>query len=117
MISGFLGLAVAYLMGSVPAGYIIAKLVKRIDIRKHGSGNMGATNIFRVIGARWGIFVLAVDILKGYAAVSILYTLFFEIGYGSSSLAVKMALGLDEMDHYPFSFSFIGQIPFHISLI
>ena len=61
----------AYLLGSVPFGLIIGRLVKGIDVREHGSGNLGATNVFRVIGRRWGIFVLFLDALKGYLAVAL----------------------------------------------
>jgi glycerol-3-phosphate acyltransferase PlsY len=58
----------AYFAGALPSGYLIGK-VKGIDIRAHGSGNMGATNVLRVLGAVWGGLVLAVDVLKGLAAV------------------------------------------------
>ena len=54
-----------YLAGSVPFGYLTARFVAGLDIRKVGSGNIGATNIGRVLGAKWGIFVLVLDCLKG----------------------------------------------------
>jgi glycerol-3-phosphate acyltransferase PlsY len=57
----------AYLLGSIPTGYLVAR-AKGIDIRTVGSGNIGATNAFRVLGKPAGIFVLLVDALKGYAA-------------------------------------------------
>ncbi len=57
----------AYLLGSIPTGYLVAR-AKGIDIRKVGSGNMGATNVFRVLGKTAGIFVLVIDGLKGWAA-------------------------------------------------
>lgn len=93
MITGFFGLALAYFLGSVPTGFLTAKWIKKIDIRKHGSGNMGATNVFRVVGAKWGVFVMAADIFKGYLAVTALYPLFFGDLYGTSALVAKMALG------------------------
>ncbi len=62
-------LVLAYLLGSLPTGYAIAKLVQGIDIREHGSGNTGATNVFRVVGKQAGITVLVIDLLKGLAAV------------------------------------------------
>src|SRR3990167_3066370 len=93
MITGFFGLVLAYLLGSIPTGFLTAKLLKKIDIRKHGSGNMGATNVFRVIGPKWGIFVMIADILKGYFAVTALHPLFFGDPYGVSSLVTRMALG------------------------
>ena len=61
----------AYFLGSIPFGLIIGRLVRGIDVRQHGSGNVGATNVFRVVGKKWGILVLALDALKGYAAVAI----------------------------------------------
>ncbi len=67
----FLSLILSYLLGSVPTAYIFAKLLKGIDIRQYGSGNIGATNVFRVIGKLPGIIVLFLDILKGYIPVII----------------------------------------------
>jgi glycerol-3-phosphate acyltransferase PlsY len=55
----------SYLLGSIPFGLIIAYLVKRIDIRDYGSGNIGATNVFRVLGKRLGITVFILDFFKG----------------------------------------------------
>jgi glycerol-3-phosphate acyltransferase PlsY len=57
----------AYLLGSIPFGYVVAKL-KGIDIRSVGSGNIGATNAMRVLGKPAGIFVLVMDALKGFVA-------------------------------------------------
>ena len=57
----------AYLVGSIPTGFLAGR-AKGVDIRKVGSGNMGATNVFRSVGKGWGIFVLVVDGLKGFAA-------------------------------------------------
>ena len=64
-------LVLAYLLGSLPTGYVVAKLLKGIDIREHGSGNTGATNVFRVVGKQAGITVLVIDLLKGLTAVLI----------------------------------------------
>lgn len=64
-----LGLLVAYLLGSIPTGFVLAKVLKGIDIREHGSGNTGATNVFRVMGKGPGIAALAIDLLKGVVAV------------------------------------------------
>jgi glycerol-3-phosphate acyltransferase PlsY len=58
----------AYLLGAIPTGYLVAR-AKGIDIRTVGSGNIGATNAFRVLGKRAGTFVLAADAFKGWAAV------------------------------------------------
>jgi len=64
-----LGLMFSYLFGSIPTAYIFAKSYKGIDIRQHGSGNVGATNVFRVLGKGPGSLVLALDIVKGIIPV------------------------------------------------
>lgn len=56
----------SYLIGSIPCGFIVAYFVKGIDIRKFGSGNIGATNVVRVVGKKWGILVFLLDFLKGF---------------------------------------------------
>lgn len=58
----------AYLLGSIPSGLIIGKLFYKIDIREHGSGNLGGTNTFRTLGKKAGLAVTAMDILKGTLA-------------------------------------------------
>lgn len=58
----------AYLLGSIPTGLIVGKVGYQKDIREHGSGNLGATNTFRVLGLKAGIIVITVDILKGTLA-------------------------------------------------
>jgi glycerol-3-phosphate acyltransferase PlsY len=62
------GLAVAYLLGATPTGYLAGKLLKGIDIRQHGSGSTGATNVLRILGKGPAAAVLALDVLKGAAA-------------------------------------------------
>ncbi len=61
-------IVVAYLVGSVPTGYLVAR-ARGVDLRAHGSGNIGATNAFRVLGTVPGILVLLIDAFKGAAAV------------------------------------------------
>ena len=68
----------AYLLGSIPAGFLVAK-AKGIDIRSVGSGNIGATNAMRVLGKPAGIFVLVMDALKGFASVAWLPILILKI--------------------------------------
>ena len=58
----------AYLLGSIPNGYIAGRL-SGVDVRKHGSGNIGATNVLRVLGKPWGFAVFFTDALKGFIAV------------------------------------------------
>jgi len=65
---GYIAIAIAaYLLGSVPTGFLVAK-AKGVDIRTVGSGNIGATNVFRILGKPAGVFVLVFDGLKGFAA-------------------------------------------------
>ncbi len=70
----FLLIVLAYLIGSIPTAVWVSKWVFGFDIREYGSGNAGATNTFRVLGKKWGIFVMLVDMLKGVIA-SFLYLL------------------------------------------
>jgi acyl phosphate:glycerol-3-phosphate acyltransferase len=67
----FLLIVIAYLIGSVPTAVWISKLFFGIDIREYGSGNSGATNTFRILGSRWGVCVMVLDMLKGAAATSL----------------------------------------------
>lgn len=64
-----IGLAIAYLLGSVPTGYLAGKLLKGIDIREHGSKSTGATNVLRTLGKWPALMVLLVDVLKGAGAI------------------------------------------------
>jgi len=75
---GFMLVALAYLVGATPVGYLVGRIVGKIDIRKHGSGNIGATNVGRVLGARWGLLVFALDFLKGLGPVAGLPQLFID---------------------------------------
>ena len=61
----------AYFIGSVPTAVWISRSQFNIDIRDYGSGNAGATNTFRVLGARWGTTVMLIDMLKGLLAVKL----------------------------------------------
>ncbi|MBX2952853.1 MAG: glycerol-3-phosphate 1-O-acyltransferase PlsY [Leadbetterella sp.] len=65
----YLEYALAFLIGSVPTAYWYAKYVHHLDIRQHGSGNIGATNSLRVLGKKAGIIVLFIDMLKGLIPV------------------------------------------------
>lgn len=62
---------VAYLIGSVPTSVWVSKSFFNIDIRDYGSGNAGATNTYRVLGSKWGTFVMVADMLKGVLAVKL----------------------------------------------
>lgn len=65
-------LALSYLLGSFPTGLLMARLFKGVDIRRHGSGNVGATNVARVAGKVPGLIVLLVDLAKGWFPVAVL---------------------------------------------
>ncbi|MEH7124900.1 MULTISPECIES: glycerol-3-phosphate 1-O-acyltransferase PlsY [unclassified Bacillus (in: firmicutes)] len=65
-------IVLAYLLGSIPSGLIIGKVFYGVDIRQHGSGNLGGTNTFRTLGVKAGMAVTIADILKGTAAVLLL---------------------------------------------
>lgn len=94
----YLGVALAYVVGSIPAAYIAGKLTRGIDLRQHGSGNLGATNVYRVLGAKVAIVVLLFDAAKG--AVPVLWfprlfgvdhngaqtTLLWAIAYGVAAI-------------------------------
>ncbi len=71
MLYFLIAVPLAYLLGSIPTAYIFAKVLKGIDIREHGSGNVGATNVGRVIGRGPGIAVFALDFLKGFVSVTL----------------------------------------------
>lgn len=68
MVSLVVILLLSYLIGSIPTSIITGKVLRGIDIREHGSGNAGGTNVFRVLGWKPGVFVMAVDVLKGFVA-------------------------------------------------
>ena len=62
-------LILAYLLGSIPTGYLAARALTGTDVRAQGSGATGATNVRRLLGTRWGIAIAVFDLLKGVAAV------------------------------------------------
>ncbi|HWV57195.1 MAG TPA: glycerol-3-phosphate 1-O-acyltransferase PlsY [Longimicrobiales bacterium] len=95
------GAIVAYLLGAVPSSYIAGRL-RGIDLRRVGSGNLGATNAYRVLGARWAVPVLLFDIFKGWAAVSIVAPLF-----GGTSAGWSIACGACAVLGHTFS-PFVG---------
>jgi glycerol-3-phosphate acyltransferase PlsY len=67
----------SYLVGSIPTAIIVSKAVKGIDIRNHGSGNAGGTNVMRVLGWKYGLLVILLDALKGSVAVIFVARLFY----------------------------------------
>ncbi|MFT3845171.1 MAG: glycerol-3-phosphate 1-O-acyltransferase PlsY [Lacibacter sp.] len=84
----------AYIIGSVPTAYWIGKLFFGLDIREHGSKNMGASNTFRVMGPVWGIIVLIIDMAKGVAAVLLAQNVQSADLLGTEKMFWQLILGL-----------------------
>src|SRR5699024_12874912 len=86
---------ITYLFDSIPSSLLVSNAFRKIDIREHGSGNMGATNAFRVLGTKAGIVVTAADILKGARAtlIPLLASLFIEIEVSRLIIGIFAVLG------------------------
>jgi glycerol-3-phosphate acyltransferase PlsY len=84
----------AYLLGSIPTSIWVSKAVFGIDIRQYGSGNPGATNTFRVLGSKWGVFVMTVDITKGMIATSLYILMPFYLENELARTNFMIVLGL-----------------------
>lgn len=86
----------AYIIGSIPTGYIIVKILKGIDIRTVGSGSTGATNVKRVLGTKWFFIVMLLDAIKGAIPVLIAVHYFDFVDYRGLSpvlAAIAVILG------------------------
>jgi acyl phosphate:glycerol-3-phosphate acyltransferase len=83
---------IAYMLGSIPTSVWVSKHFFDIDIREYGSGNAGATNSFRVLGQKWGTFVMIVDMLKAVVAVKLVF--FLPNSFDNDVYLVNMQLGL-----------------------
>jgi acyl phosphate:glycerol-3-phosphate acyltransferase len=90
----FLLIAAAYLLGSIPTAVWVSKTFFGIDIREHGSKNMGASNTFRVLGTGWGIFVLLIDMGKAVAAVQLANYVNEHDWLGTEKIFWQLILGL-----------------------
>ena len=88
------GLFLSYLVGSIPTSYIFAKFSRGIDIRNYGSGNVGATNVYRTVGKLPGLLVLILDILKGVVAVIFITKTFYRPVGNIDFAAYQLAIGL-----------------------
>ena len=84
----------AYLIGSIPTSVWVSKYFFNIDIREYGSGNAGATNTYRVLGPKWGTFVMVVDMLKAIAAIKLAILLPYSIENDLYFINLQLALGL-----------------------
>lgn len=84
----------AYFIGSIPTSVWVSKKVFGFDIREYGSGNAGATNSFRVLGSKWGSFVMIVDVTKGVLATSLYILIPFYLTNELARTNFMIALGL-----------------------
>ncbi|AXI09205.1 glycerol-3-phosphate 1-O-acyltransferase PlsY [Oceanobacillus sp. 143] len=82
---------IAYLLGSIPSALVVGKIGYKIDVREHGSGNLGATNAFRVLGVKAGIIVTLADILKG--TIAVLIPLLFDAEVNRLIIGIFAVLG------------------------
>ncbi|HEX3928836.1 MAG TPA: glycerol-3-phosphate 1-O-acyltransferase PlsY [Gemmatimonadales bacterium] len=83
-----IAIVAAYLLGSIPTSYWVVRLVKGVDLRTLGSGNLGATNLYRVLGWRFAVPVAAFDTLKGAVPVAVFGP------WAGASIAISVALGV-----------------------
>jgi glycerol-3-phosphate acyltransferase PlsY len=84
----------AYLIGSIPTALLVSRKFFGIDIRDYGSGNMGATNTFRVLGSKYGTIVMIIDILKGVTAVALFNLLPYYLHHELERTNLMICLGL-----------------------
>ncbi len=99
-----IAVVIAYLIGSISTSTILSRVIAGTDVRKHGSGNAGATNMVRLLGIKWGIVVLVVDALKGVAAVIIAVLLCHGQIVGTYLSALAVIAG----HNWPLFFGFRG---------
>jgi glycerol-3-phosphate acyltransferase PlsY len=103
-----IALAIGYVIGATPFGYLAGRM-RGLDIRQHGSGNIGATNALRVLGKPIGLTVFALDFLKGLVAVLICKALPLTSGFGGPDLAgVAAAIGVILGHNFTFWLGFKG---------
>ena len=99
-ISGMIG----YLFGCIQSPYILVRLIKKVDIRKEGSGNAGATNVSRVLGFKYGILAGAIDVLKAIVTILVIKSL-----YVDSDILIMIGSLACILGHiYPFYLQFKG---------
>jgi acyl phosphate:glycerol-3-phosphate acyltransferase len=87
-----LTLTTAYLLGSIPFGYLLVRFVRQEDVRDTGSGNIGATNVARTGGTTLGLFTLLLDAMKGFIAVFLTMQFAPNTVHGPSTLAIAAAV-------------------------
>jgi glycerol-3-phosphate acyltransferase PlsY len=99
----------AYLLGSIPFGFVIAK-ARGVDIRSVGSGNIGATNVFRSVGKGWGVLTFLCDFLKGLIPALLFPLLAEHLGFGGSTAGLRIlcAAGAIAGHNWPVFLQFKG---------
>ncbi len=100
----FISTLLGYLLGSISFSFIIGKLLKKVDIRQHGSGNAGATNTLRVLGKGPAIIVLLLDTLKGIIAIILALWIVGNSGWGTALAGLAAIIG----HNWPIFFGFRG---------
>lgn len=85
---------ISYLLGSIPVGYIVSRFISGLDIRKHGSGNTGATNVFRVLGLKAGLLTAIGDIGKAIIAIKIVESIILEPYWGLELRTILLISGI-----------------------
>src|SRR5687768_446618 len=90
----FLLIAIAYLIGSIPTSVWVSQYFFGIDIREYGSGNAGATNTYRVLGSKWGTYVMIIDMLKAIVAIKLAFFLPDAHEYELYLINLQIGLGL-----------------------
>jgi acyl phosphate:glycerol-3-phosphate acyltransferase len=106
--NGLLAVAIAYLLGAIPFGYLMVKLTTGKDVRASGSGNIGATNVLRTTGKAQGLATLVLDIAKGFAAVWIACALTDQMPDTQPLWASLAALAVMAGHSYPVFLRFQG---------
>ncbi|MDD5045118.1 MAG: glycerol-3-phosphate 1-O-acyltransferase PlsY [Candidatus Omnitrophica bacterium] len=89
-----LAIVLSYFIGSIPTAYLFGRAVKGIDIRQAGSGNVGATNAFRVLGKGWGITVFIIDCLKGLLPVFFFGNFIAQQNIALSATLARILIGM-----------------------
>ena len=105
MINRLLCILIGYAFGCIQTAYLIGRIKFKIDIREHGSGNAGATNVMRVMGTKIGILTLALDALKGVLAVVVTALIF---GYDAKHMLLWAGIGAVLGHNFPFYLGFRG---------
>ncbi|MBX7246463.1 MAG: glycerol-3-phosphate 1-O-acyltransferase PlsY [Candidatus Sumerlaeaceae bacterium] len=95
-----IALVIAYFVGSIPTGLLLGNAFRGIDLREHGSGNLGATNAFRILGTKLGVSVLGLDMLKGLAPVAVLPAI---LGISPASPGTQLLIGAAAIAGHVFS--------------